>query len=72
MDSAISATNVADTCTKSSTQPYTLHRQTLAVEELNDFQHGTVIAYHLSKKSVRQISALLELPRSTVSAVIVK
>ena len=41
-------------------------------EELNDFQRGTVIGCHLSNKSVHQISALLELPRSTVSAVIVK
>ena len=41
-------------------------------EELSDFQHGIVIGCHLSNKSVRQISALLELPRSTVSAVIVK
>ncbi|XP_034144669.1 uncharacterized protein LOC109614805 isoform X2 [Esox lucius] len=41
-------------------------------KELSDFQRGTVIGCHLSKQSVRQISALLELPRSTVSAVIVK
>ena len=36
------------------------------------FKHGTVIGCHLSNKSLRQVSALLELPRSTVSAVIVK
>uniref|UniRef100_UPI00358F9E42 uncharacterized protein isoform X2 n=1 Tax=Myxine glutinosa TaxID=7769 RepID=UPI00358F9E42 len=41
-------------------------------EELSDFQRGTVIGCHLSNKSVRKISALLELPRSTVGAVIVK
>ena len=41
-------------------------------EELSDFQRGTVIGCHLSNKSVHQISTLLELPRSTVSAVIVK
>ena len=41
-------------------------------EELSDIQHGTVIGCHFSNKSVRQISALLELPRSTVSAVVVK
>ena len=41
-------------------------------EELSDFQHGTVIGCHLSYKSVCQISALLELPWSTVIAVIVK
>ena len=40
-------------------------------EELSD-SVGTVIGCHLSKKSVHQISVLLELPRSTVSAVIVK
>ncbi|KAK6299391.1 hypothetical protein J4Q44_G00309010 [Coregonus suidteri] len=40
--------------------------------ELSDFQRGTVIGCHLSNKSVRKISALLKLPRSTVSAVIVK
>ncbi|XP_076347997.1 uncharacterized protein LOC143245519 [Tachypleus tridentatus] len=41
-------------------------------EELNDFQRGTVIGCHLSDKPVCQISALLELAQSTVSAVIVK
>ena len=41
-------------------------------EELNDFQRGTVMGCHLSNKSVRQISALLELPRSIASVVIVK
>ncbi|KAL6467451.1 hypothetical protein MHYP_G00231280 [Metynnis hypsauchen] len=41
-------------------------------EELSDFQRGTVIGCHLSKKSVREISTMLDLPRSTVSNVIVK
>ena len=41
-------------------------------EELSDFQRGTVIGCHLSKKLVCHISALLELSRSIVSAVIVK
>ncbi|XP_028263517.1 aminoacyl tRNA synthase complex-interacting multifunctional protein 1-like [Parambassis ranga] len=41
-------------------------------EELSDFQRGTVVGCHLSQKSVREISALLNLPRSTVSAVILK
>ena len=41
-------------------------------EELSDFQRGTVIGCHPSNKSVCQISALIELPWSTVSAVIVK
>ena len=76
MDLAISATPVTDRCIKSSIQPCNLHRQTLAVElpvlKSSDFQRGTVIGSHLSKKSVRQISTLLELPRSTVSVIIVK
>ncbi|XP_076358937.1 uncharacterized protein LOC143251552 [Tachypleus tridentatus] len=41
-------------------------------EELIDFQRGTVIGCYISNKSIRQISALLELPRSTVSTVTVK
>jgi hypothetical protein len=41
-------------------------------EELSDFQLGTVTGWQLSNMSVRQISALLELTRSTVSAAIVK
>ncbi|KAM7419424.1 hypothetical protein PAMA_016511 [Pampus argenteus] len=41
-------------------------------EELSDFQRGTVIGCHLCKKSNREISALLNLPRSTVSSVILK
>ena len=39
---------------------------------LSDFQCGNIIGCHLSNQSVLQMSALLELPRSTVSAVIVK
>ena len=41
-------------------------------EELSDLKRGTVIGCHLSNKSVRQISTLLELPRLTVNAIIVK
>ena len=41
-------------------------------EDLSDFQHGTAIGCYLSNKSVHQISALLVLPQSTVSAVLVK
>ncbi|CAJ1052455.1 aminoacyl tRNA synthase complex-interacting multifunctional protein 1-like [Xyrichtys novacula] len=41
-------------------------------EELSEFQRGTIVGCHLCKKSVREISALLNLPRSTVSAVILK
>ena len=50
--------------------------QTLAVEclteELSNFQPGAVIRCHLSNKAFSQMSLLLELPRLTVSAVIVK
>ena len=41
-------------------------------EELSDFEHGTVIESHLCHKSVCEISALLDLPWSTVSAIIMK
>ena len=41
-------------------------------EELSDFQRGTVMGFPLSNKLVCQISALRQLPRSTVNAVIVK
>jgi hypothetical protein len=67
VDSAISATPVADRCIKVSTRPCNLYKQTLAVEwlteELSVFQCGPVIGCHLSNKSVCQISALLELTR---------
>jgi hypothetical protein len=76
VDSAISATPIADRCMKLSTQPCDLHRQTLAVEwpywRARDFQRGTIIGCHLSNKSVHHISDLPELPWSTLSAVIVK
>lgn len=39
-------------------------------EELSEFQRGNVVGCYLCKKSVREISALLNLPRSTVSRVI--
>ncbi|XP_034542959.1 uncharacterized protein LOC117815385 [Notolabrus celidotus] len=41
-------------------------------EELSDFQRGTIVGCQMCKKSVRQISDLLSLPRSTVCAVILK
>ena len=41
-------------------------------EELSEFQHGTILGGHLSHKLVHQISDLLELHRSTVSAVFEK
>ena len=39
-------------------------------KEVSDFQCGTVIECQLSNKSVHHISAMLELSRSNVSAVI--
>lgn len=40
--------------------------------ELSDFQRGTVVGCYLCKKSNREIAALLNLPASTVSSVILK
>jgi transposase len=40
--------------------------------ELSDFERALVIGCHISEKSVRGITALLELPRSMVGDVIVK
>ncbi|CAI9556668.1 unnamed protein product [Staurois parvus] len=41
-------------------------------QELSEFRHGTVIGCHLCNKSIRDISLLLNIPRSTVSAIITK
>lgn len=40
-------------------------------EELSDFNSGSAIGCHLCHESVRNISVLLDLPQSTVSAIIV-
>jgi hypothetical protein len=40
--------------------------------ELSDFERGLVIGCHISKKLVRDIAALLKLPRLAVGDVIVK
>ena len=67
--------HVADSCIKLSTQPCNLHRQTLTVE-WPYWRAQWVFTWHRHRmppfQSVRQISALLELRWSTVSAVIVK
>ena len=47
-------------------------QQNVLTEELSEYQHSPVIGCHLSNKSVLQMSALLELPQATVSAVIGK
>ncbi|CAI9567943.1 unnamed protein product [Staurois parvus] len=41
-------------------------------QELIEFKRGTVIGYHLCNKSIREISLLLNIPRSTVSGIITK
>jgi hypothetical protein len=40
--------------------------------ELSDFERGLVIGCHISKKSVRDIATILQLPKSAVGVVIVK
>ncbi|CAI9541103.1 unnamed protein product [Staurois parvus] len=41
-------------------------------QELSKFKCGTVIGCHLCNKSIREISLLLNIPRSTVSGIITK
>ncbi|CAI9595231.1 unnamed protein product, partial [Staurois parvus] len=41
-------------------------------QELSEFKCGTVIGCHLCNKSIREISLLLNIPRSTVSGIITK
>ncbi|CAI9543919.1 unnamed protein product [Staurois parvus] len=41
-------------------------------QELSEFKRGTVIGCHLCNKSIREISLLLNIPRSTVSGIITK
>ncbi|CAI9558258.1 unnamed protein product [Staurois parvus] len=41
-------------------------------QELSEFMRGTVIGCHLCNKSIRDISLLLNVPRSTVSGNITK
>ncbi|CAI9566629.1 unnamed protein product [Staurois parvus] len=40
--------------------------------ELSEFKCGTVIGCHLCNKSIREISLLLNIPRSTASGIITK
>jgi hypothetical protein len=70
------ATTVADRCLKSSKQPCNLHRQTLAVK-WSYWRAQWLSTWHRHRippfpQVSSKISALLELPRSTLSAVIVK
>ncbi|CAI9537565.1 unnamed protein product, partial [Staurois parvus] len=41
-------------------------------QELSDAKRGTVISCHLCNKSIRDISLLLNIPRSPVSGIITK
>ncbi|CAI9537273.1 unnamed protein product [Staurois parvus] len=41
-------------------------------QELSEFKRDTVIGCHLCNKSIREISLLLNIPRSTVSDIITK
>ncbi|CAI9547386.1 unnamed protein product [Staurois parvus] len=41
-------------------------------QKLSEFRHGTVIGCYLCNKSIREISLLLNIPRSTVSGIITK
>ncbi|CAI9568057.1 unnamed protein product [Staurois parvus] len=41
-------------------------------QELSEFKRGTAIGGHLCNKSIRDISWLLNIPRSTVSGIITK
>ncbi|CAI9594297.1 unnamed protein product [Staurois parvus] len=41
-------------------------------QELSEIMHGTVIGCHLCNKSIRDISLLLNIPRSTVSGILTK
>ena len=46
-----------------------IHGRMGRTEELSDFKHGTVIGCNLCHKTVHKISALLDLPQTTVSAI---
>ncbi|CAI9569507.1 unnamed protein product [Staurois parvus] len=41
-------------------------------QELSEFKRGTVIGCHLCNKSIREISLLLNISRSTFSGIITK
>ncbi|CAI9575904.1 unnamed protein product [Staurois parvus] len=41
-------------------------------QELSDSKRGTVIGCHLCNKCIRDISLLLNIPRSTISGIITK
>ncbi|CAI9610232.1 unnamed protein product [Staurois parvus] len=41
-------------------------------QELSEFKHGTIIGCHLCNKSIREISLLLNIPRSSVNGIITK
>ena len=74
VDSAISATSVADRCIKSSTQPWNLHRQTLAVQWPYWRAQWLSVWHHHRMPPFQQVSLSNFCPAraALVSAVIVK
>ncbi|CAI9562012.1 unnamed protein product [Staurois parvus] len=41
-------------------------------QELSEFKRGNIVGFHLCNKSIREISLLLNIPRSTISGIIRK
>lgn len=41
-------------------------------EQLSEFLRGTIVGCHMCNKSIREISAMLNLPRSTVVSVLLR
>ncbi|CAI9597443.1 unnamed protein product, partial [Staurois parvus] len=54
------------------TPPANICKRIDHTQELSEFKRGTVIGCHLCNKSIREISLLLNIPRSTVSGIITK
>ncbi|CAI9603176.1 unnamed protein product, partial [Staurois parvus] len=54
------------------TAPTNICERIVRSQELSEFKCSTVIGCHLCNKSIREISLLLSIPRSTVSGIITK
>ncbi|CAI9581873.1 unnamed protein product, partial [Staurois parvus] len=52
------------------TAPTNICKRMSRSQELSEFKSDTVIGCHLCKKSTRDISLLLNIPRSTVGVII--
>ncbi|CAI9585494.1 unnamed protein product, partial [Staurois parvus] len=59
-------------CIKSSTAFRDICERICRSQELSEFKRGPVIGCHLCNKSIRDISLLLNIPRSTVGGIITK